>query len=133
MTINVKSLTTIQIEWGTRVLSGVDANPKDAMVATMLCAVMLADTKTLLAARKDESVLDPFIEKAADIPADESEQAVSDFFERWRAYQSRIGRSAGMTIEAGPTPVMTPKPPPVTFSAEMLEKMQAAGLEVPVL
>ena len=110
MAIDLSKLTTIQIEWGSQVL----ANQSDTMVVTRLVAVLLADTKTLLTARKDPASLDPFIEKAAEIPYEESMVAAEDFFERWRNFQTRILRSA-----AGPEAVIptVEKPPALVMGA----------------
>ena len=108
MALDLTKLTTIQIEWGSQVLS----NQQDSMVVTRLMAVLLADTKTLLAARKNESALDKFIEEAASIPYEESLEAAEGFFERWRAFQLRILRSA-----AGPEAEIPKieKPPVLQF------------------
>lgn len=109
MTFDLSRMTTIQIEWGSQVLS----NQSDPMIVTRLMAILLADTKTLLAARKDESVLDPFIERAAEVPYEDSLEAAETFFEKWRGFQLRILRSA-----AGPDaqiPEVT-KPPVLTLN-----------------
>lgn len=90
MAFDLSKLTTLQLEWGSQVIS----NQQDPMVVTRLMAVLLADTKTLLAARKEDSQLDRFIEEAASIPYEESLVAAEGFFERWRGFQMRILRSA---------------------------------------
>jgi len=111
MPFDLSKLTTIQIEWGSQVL----ANQTDTMVVTRLMAIILADTKTLLAARKDPALLEPFIEKAAGEPYEESLVAAEGFFERWRTFQTRILRSAGGPEAVIPT---TPKPPILQFGGE---------------
>jgi hypothetical protein len=113
MTIDLSKLTTIQIEWGSQVMS----NQADTMIVTRLMSIMLADTKTLLGARKNPDLLEPFIEQAASIPYEESLEAAEGFFERWRTFQMRILRSA-----AGPEaeiPEVT-KPPILTMNAPAL-------------
>ncbi len=108
MAFDISKLTTIQIETGSRVMSDQD----DPMIVLRLMAVLLADTKTLLASRKDPSLMEPFIEKAAEIPYEESLEATEGFFERWRNFQMRILRSA-----AGPeAQIETPKPPPFVLN-----------------
>ncbi len=106
MAYDLSKLTTIQIEWGSRMI----ADQTDSMLVTRLMAVILADTKTLLAAKKNIDALDPFIEQAAGIPYEDSQKAAEDFFERWRTFQMRILRSA-----AGPEAEIPGMPKPATL------------------
>ena len=116
MAFDLSKLTTIQIEMGSQVLS----DQSDPMVVTRLMAVLLSDTKTLLKARKDKSVMEPFIEQASDIPYEESLEAAEGFFEKWRTFQLRILRSA-----AGPDAVISEvtKPPGLTLGGGMTDSL----------
>jgi hypothetical protein len=118
MSIDLKKLTTIQIEWGSVIM----ANAGESMMTLRLLSILLADTKTLLAARKDETLLEPFFEQAADISADDAEEAVTGFFERWTAYQGRILRSAGQTV------TMTNDPNLATLRPKSMSSEQAEGV-----
>lgn len=116
MSFDLSRMTTIQIEWGSQVLS----NPSDPMIVTRLMAILLADTQTLLKARKDDSVLDRFIERAAEVPYEESLEAAEVFFEKWRGFQMRILRSA-----AGPDTTLPEiqKPPILTVNSGQTDSL----------
>lgn len=108
MAYDINKLSTIQIEMGSQAL----ADQSDTLVVTRLMAILLADTRTLLAARKDPSVMEPFMVEAAEIPHEESLEVAEGFFEKWRNFQMRILRSA-----AGPdAKIETPKPPPFVLN-----------------
>ena len=96
MTIDLNAMTTIQIEWGSKVL----ADTSDTLMVTRLMAVLLADTKTLLRARTDASLLDPFMEKAAEMPFAESQEAAKGFFERGQIGNQGDQREGGIPADS---------------------------------